>query len=1018
MPIRNNPAQVRQVLTQALQDKVISLDEADKILAKVEADGVTSGELNEMVETLTHAFSKDAIDVSTADRRDNINMLLGLLDLETRVPVKGNAKTEPGTMNFVGALALRGKAAGDALPVRTFAKASVAVADGGALLVGDRQPVIDLTAPNATLLDGLWAMNRKGSVVGDEAALASLAGTLTAQIGEAAALDVNGPGKFKRQGALAASLGALARSGAKLDSAQVDTLLKAGETLATPMQKGLLMRVLDGQDLSDAQLAAKSAIEVPEGAPDVLAAYDSLTDGGYGAAFKDGAAQIALSAMVFAKKQAGIDNIKEGMGKWDKLDGGWSNKFTANEQSRISQKLETYIEGYDAAAFVFGTFASDAPRDVASITSEAAVANVADGLDASPAHLAGYALTAEQATVVKTMVGAARDDKAMEALTKCLGAAGALFGGQMPSSYAGAPTSDTPLGAAAFAQFEAAARPYVESAEGSEDGKLGFSDLFDTLKASVKDTKSSLDPVLSGLGEASPHFDGIPVSAEAASFLQGVLVDHLKSANTVNNLRDAVNAFATANAGSLEGAGLETFKGMIGNFTAEWPDAQVFDFNKLGKIASYEAAGQPVPQSSLNGKPMGLGAFQSAVASAVADRIDTSKLAHTWMAERFGYRAKEAVEMLDILAENTAMGHGPIVELQDRFPGAEVSVAFSGRDGGHEQFIYNVTQNGQTKRFTQGSEGELTSYSRRFPSLFSATVGEEGQLDVKMDDKISISTYPRQSAYEVGDKIDFVYDDYTAKEAQDEGKPFETRSKIVEAEILGFTAGGRYKVGYTKSDGTAAETEVPLSRLRKENNPHWFKAKGDYFSDVNINLVTDKALVKVLEGADGIIAKHLPPGQTATMSTKELAKAQKGLVKDLMKYAASHMVYPRDKGSTDADSEKYHELTGNFYSRVPLGELVKIKKGVCRHQCILEHLLLQRAGIDSRLSSGSANTSSGNFRGYHIWVELELADGARYLSDQTWNDATISLWDGAYDRDKRRVEMGYRTARYDRNIVN
>ena len=96
------------------------------------------------------------------------------------------------------------------------------------------------------------------------------------------------------------------------------------------------------------------------------------------------------------------------------------------------------------------------------------------------------------------------------------------------------------------------------------------------------------------------------------------------------------------------------------------------------------------------------------------------------------------------------------------------------------------------------------------------------------------------------------------------------------------------------------------------------------------------------------------------------------------------------------------------------GELVKIERGVCRHQCILEHLLLQRAGIDSRLASGAANTSSGDFRGYHIWCEVTLADGTRFLSDQTWDDATIPLWAGAYSVDKRRIEMGYRT---DRSIV-
>ena len=138
-----------------------------------------------------------------------------------------------------------------------------------------------------------------------------------------------------------------------------------------------------------------------------------------------------------------------------------------------------------------------------------------------------------------------------------------------------------------------------------------------------------------------------------------------------------------------------------------------------------------------------------------------------------------------------------------------------------------------------------------------------------------------------------------------------------------------------------------------------------------------------------------------------------------MEYTANAMIYPRSKDSNpDEASAKYHEYIDNAsgWNRVALGELVKIERGVCRHQCILEHLLLQRAGIDSRLASGAANTSSGDFRGYHIWCEVTLADGTRFLSDQTWDDATIPLWAGAYSVDKRRIEMGYRTDRYNRNI--
>ena len=78
---------------------------------------------------------------------------------------------------------------------------------------------------------------------------------------------------------------------------------------------------------------------------------------------------------------------------------------------------------------------------------------------------------------------------------------------------------------------------------------------------------------------------------------------------------------------------------------------------------------------------------------------------------------------------------------------------------------------------------------------------------------------------------------------------------------------------------------------------------------------------------------------------------------------------------------------------------------------------MQEAGIDSRLASGAANERDGDYRGLHIWLELSLADNGRYLSDQTWNDATIPLWDGAYDVDKRRTEMFHRTDRYRDQVV-
>jgi transglutaminase-like putative cysteine protease len=231
---------------------------------------------------------------------------------------------------------------------------------------------------------------------------------------------------------------------------------------------------------------------------------------------------------------------------------------------------------------------------------------------------------------------------------------------------------------------------------------------------------------------------------------------------------------------------------------------------------------------------------------------------------------------------------------------------------------------------------------------------------------------------------------------------------------MSFDAKGNYEVKYTIPNGEEVTKTLSLADIKRANNPHFFRTTSSYFSDVNININSDEDLRKFLEEAQPIIDQYLPAdGSTALLSVQELARRQKDCISALMKYTRERNKYPASKDSNpDAASARYHELTEG-YGRFPLGELVKIQKGVCRHQCILQHLLLQQAGIESRLASGAANTSSGDFRGYHIWVEVNLADNSRHLSDQTWNDVAVPLWDGAYNKDLRRVEMYNRTARYD-----
>ena len=50
----------------------------------------------------------------------------------------------------------------------------------------------------------------------------------------------------------------------------------------------------------------------------------------------------------------------------------------------------------------------------------------------------------------------------------------------------------------------------------------------------------------------------------------------------------------------------------------------------------------------MNGQKESLAGFADAVALKVSAAISTEDLRYGWMQERFGYRAKEAVEILDV----------------------------------------------------------------------------------------------------------------------------------------------------------------------------------------------------------------------------------------------------------------------------------------------------------------------------------------------------------------------------------
>jgi len=592
-----------------------------------------------------------------------------------------------------------------------------------------------------------------------------------------------------------------------------------------------------------------------------------------------------------------------------------------------------------------------------------------------------------------------------------------------PSSMWSTPSKPTKaLSPSSFALFTRVAKRFMETREGTKDGMIDASALKKAVKAEASAIKASLRPHLIGLAGTPPKVAGAELSPKAASIISDLFTNSVRSEMSAPNIAQAVKVIADANGGKVDDTGTAHLEKVIAEYKKTWPDAKVFDFNKLGRMASFIVQGKEIPLSTVNGKAVGLAGFYLQVAKDVAESIDPKSLDYPWMADRWAFRAKESAELLDVIAQQTAEGAGPVVELRKQFAGKKVTVEVTGRSGAHEQFVYNVEGEG---RFLQASDGGLAKISGTpKPVLFTATIRDDGAFDIQVPKPGAnkVKHWPLQTTYAVGDSIDLRYKDPDATKKWEEGEKFATEHKVLQGHIESFDTEGNYVVSYTKPDGTKTKVTMTIDEIENNNNPHHFSVNGSRYSDVEMNVKKDKVLRDFLTEGRKIIAEHLPSdGSLLGLSPTELAKKQRACVNALMAYGRESMKYPTGKDKNpDADSAEYHKIIEgtSYWKKAPLGQLLDIKRGVCRHQCIMQQMLMQEAGIDSRLASGAANTSSGNYRGLHIWLELALADNGRVLSDQTWNDSAISLWDGAYDVDKRRVEMYHRTARYDTNIVS
>ena len=1019
MPVSNNPA-LNAVLNRALSNQILSRREVNRI-----ASGVTSdAEAAQVADVIKQALDGGGIDLSTDTRRRNLNTLLGTLVQDHHLPLdRGAATTPDGSVNWIGALRMaQGQdPIGDALPKRGLCGQRISVDDKGGLALGDQNVTIDLSKADATQLDALMALLPKGQLdTLSDNKKAALADTLLNGMGALSLpLDNEGKNKFKEAVGMVASLGALSRLGPALTGSQVDQLLALYEKAPNPMAKTLLLDALDQAPLSPAQTAAKAKLSAPENRALLSDTFNMLTGDRprIGWSRPDGAAvQFALSALAFAKNQTGIDNVMDGMKVYKDLNRGGA-VWDQEEISHMSGILEDYVNRYPQIAYVFGTFAQEAPKNLAKLTNARVVQQLTPGLSASPPKFGQVPLTDAQASFMKTLIAGVKDEGAVADMERALADCNDIFSGQSHSRWSDAPTPTAPLPKAAFALFQKLAQKSFEQREGTSDGMIDAGALSERVSERAEAIKDSVGPQLRSLKMTPPRFGGVEVSADAAQKITALLRETLKSELTVENLAGALQIVTAKFGAPLEGAGLQKFEAILDAYQANWPGVTTLDYNKLPRIATFLVDDKPIPLCTVNGKQVGLADVYNQVGLAVSASLDKTLLKQPWMAQRWGVRAKESCELLDVIAQQTAEGAGPLKALEQQFPGRKITVLATGRDGAHEQFLFEVEGRG---RFAQGSDGALKRYTGSVhPTLFSASVNADGSFDVAVPQPNRVRKYPLQTVYGVGDSIDVKYFDRSVTEDWNEGEAFHTQNKVLEGTITAYDADGTYTVKYTQPDGKEIEKQLSLGAIKKENNPHLFAPKGSYFSDVNIDIDTDQELAKFMEGLQPIIDKHLPQGDAlVTMSRDELVKAQKAYIKEVMRHIHEVVKYPTDKDSNpDANSREYHKLTDGW-GRFPLGEIVRLGKGVCRHQCILEHLALQAAGIDSRLASGAANTSSGTYRGLHIWVEVSLADNARYLSDQTWSDPLVPLWDGAYDSDQRRVEMYHRTARYADRVVD
>lgn len=802
--------------------------------------------------------------------------------------------------------------------------------------------------------------------------------------------------------AVLAALAILAAPPIPLDEGLAEALVLCAATEPSPLLATLY---------ADVVVHLGGAVEVTR-SPALRARTDGLTGprpSAAGVRLDASTADALLGALAFATSDAAAALLLTSVSALAAISTR-RDTLSRDAGAALRAALTRAVNGTTATLLSFATWPAETQRAVSDVVHARAVA----AFDAS--RCGGRTWTPRQAAELEDAVQIARDAPALGNLEAAVREASAPFG------------DGAALPGTAWAAVRRAIQPLRDAAESSVDRRSDLTSLTGRVHADAawifEQIPSLWTALAQGTTPALSDAPAMPVDPTTAAWLRGLATHRLASARSLPNL------LLTLLAGPHEAV-----RAQVDAYIQQWPDADVFDFNKLDRQVKAGLSGDTRPIYTLNGEAVEAARLHVAVGLAVKAALAKVAFPLPWIAHRFGYRAKQAAELVDLLAERAAQGRGALAQLRLLRPDAALHVLATTSDLEYNSLIFQVeTGSGRetSGRETSGREtwyadsaGQVALHSRAPEPkhvLFDAVVDARGAIAFSVPASLGLSSraYPLVCTWGLGDRVDVEARVAGATDHLVETERFATASQVQCGTITAYDTQGNHTLEVDTPAGK--QTRVATwDQVRGWNNPHLVAEEGGVACSVVFNRSRDPRFVASLAEADRIAAAHGLPEFDLALTEVELAAAQKRFLRALNAWSRTVLIYPRHPPKDEADKAYDDKLDDGVH---PMGAYLELKRGVCRHQFVHEHMGKQRAGVDERFASGAANTGTGAFRGLHIWGEVILPDRSRlaaehvepsdtrYLSDATWGDPYVPLWEGAYGNDLRRVEMYARTAQY------